>query len=686
VESAPPSPLAVLLVEDSSDDARIILRHLRRGGYEPRWRRVQTAEGLAGALHEGAPWDVVLSDYRLPRFDVLEALGLVRRHDPDLPFIVVSGAIGEEMAVQVMRAGAHDYIMKDNLSRLLPAIERERREAALRRAKRAYERDLRLADEVFEGSQEGIVVTDAQARILRVNPAFTRITGYLPDEAVGQTPRILRSGRHDRGFSPRLWRRLLEQGHWQGEIWNRRKNGEIYPQWMSISALYDSQGRPSHFVALFTDLSALRDMEARLHHLARFDPLTELPNRTLFQEHCRLRIQAGERFRLYYLGLSGLSRINTSLGHQAGDHVLRLVAQRLRGTVGERGMVTRMGGDEFAFVHADALEEAVAHAFAVPFVVNGKEVYLNPVIGSAAHPRDAATMDTLMKCAHAAFRTAKQGQRTYLPYQRGTYDRLERRLDLDSALRRAFRRRELTLHYQAQWDLNSGQLVGAEVLLRWPAKPHLPVQELVALMEENGLILDVGRWVLEQAHAQHQAWMAAGWVAPPLAVNLSALQFHDPHLLSHLQRLQSEGPWLELEITESCLMEDVHSAQGILARLRALGIRIAVDDFGTGYSSLSYLKRLPLDTLKIDRSFVTDLEDKADDRAIVGAILGLGRSLGLCTLAEGVETAAQAQWLKAQGCRLAQGHLLGAPLPADRFAQRHLERLPRHEAVDDAPF
>ena len=684
MDSGSQAPLAVLLVEDASIDAQILLRHLRRGGYAPRWRRVETAGALVRALREEGPWDVVLSDYHLPRLDALEALCLVHRHDPDLPFIVVSGAIGEETAVKAMRAGAHDYLMKDDLARLVPAIERERREAALRRAKRAYERDLRLADEVFEGSQEGIVVTDAQARILRVNPAFTRITGYLPEEAVGQTPRILRSGRHDRTFYTHMWGQLLERGHWQGEIWNRRKNGEIYPQWMSISALYDAQGHPSHYVALFTDLSALKGMEARLHHLARFDPLTELPNRTLFQEHCRLRIQAGERFRLYYLGLSGLSRINTSLGHQAGDHVLRLVAQRLRGTVGERGVVTRMGGDEFAFLHAEPLEEAVAHAFTVPFVVDGKEVYLNPVLGSASHPRDATTVDALMKRAHAAFRSAKQAQRTYLPYQRGTFDRMERRLDLDSALRRAIRRHELALHYQAQWDLGSGQLVGAEVLLRWPARPDLPVQELVTLMEENGLILEVGRWVLEQAHAQHQAWTAAGWLAPPLAVNLSALQFHDPHLLAHLQRLQGAGPWLELEITESCLMEDVHSAQGILTRLRDLGIRVAVDDFGTGYSSLSYLKRLPLDTLKIDRSFITDLEHKADDRAIVSAILGLGRSLGLCTLAEGVETAAQAQWLKARGCHLAQGHLFGEPLPGEHFAHRHLERLPRHEALDDA--
>lgn len=686
--------LRVLLVEDSEDDAALTLRQLKKGGYEPAYKRVDTKEDMRAAL-ETRDWDVVLSDYNMPIFSGPAALALLRSMHIDLPFIVISGAMGEESAVELMRSGAHDYIMKDNLARLVPAIERELREAELRRAQQRAEADLRLAAKVFESSVEGVMITDYQANILRVNKAFTEITGYSEADMLGKNPSILQSGRHDKGFYRGMWSSINDHGYWQGEIWNRRKTGEIFPEWLTISTVSDEAGQVSHLIAGFTDLSQQKQAEDRIQHLMSYDALTGLPNRALFRERCKRAIQRAKKGKkcvaYLHIDIDRFVTINDTLGHQVGDQLLQQVGQRLAGSIRQEDLIARFVGDEFGITLVDlesgtdieAMVRLLTGAFAEPFPAAGQEIFLAPSVGIAVYPDDATEYEELARFADTAVHSAKRhGGASYQFYKTSMHVDADDRLSMENALRRALEREEFLLYYQPQLSLVTKQIIGVEALLRWQregGEMMLPAR-FIPLLEETSLIVSVGEWVLRQACADHLAWKTAGNGAIPIAVNLSARQFRDQGLVEMIRRVlketDTEPRMIELEITESCVMDDPEMALHILQECHEMGMRIAIDDFGTGYSSLSYLKKFPLDVLKIDQSFVADVPADNDDAAIIDTIIAMGHRLNLSVIAEGVETEAQADFLREHGCDNAQGYYYDRPMPNEELVSRFIATTP----------
>ena len=553
-------PLRVLLVEDSPDDAELILRALRKGGYQPEHRRVDTPEELARALEE-YDWDIVLADYAMPRFSAFDALAMVQERGLDLPFIVISGTIGEEIAVQAMKAGAHDYLMKDNLARLVPAVERELREADERRA-----------------------------------------------------------------------RRVAEETVW---------------------------------------------------HQAYHDSLTGLPNRWLLADRLTQAIayarRDGSRVAVLFMDLDRFKLVNDTLGHATGDELLRLAADRLSEGLEEGDTLARPGGDEFAIVlgglpdagRAEAVAREIVRRFEAPFEVLGHELHASTTVGIALYPEHGQDPETLIKNAETAMYAAKRvGAGGWGFYDPQMESAVLDRLTLENELRRALRQGDLVVHYQPQILLADGGLAGVEALVRWqhPERGLIPPLRFVGLAEETGLIRRLGEQVLARAALDLAAWRAAGISPPRVAVNVSPAQLRDLELPRRvgaiLRDAGVEPAAFEVELTETALIQAADTAGEILRGLKALGMRIAIDDFGTGYSSLTYLKRFPVDTIKIDQAFTRHVATDSDDAAIVEAILAMARSLGLDTVAEGVETEAQREWLAERGCRAIQGFLISPAVPA----------------------
>jgi diguanylate cyclase (GGDEF)-like protein/PAS domain S-box-containing protein len=543
---------------------------------------------------------------------------------------------------------------------------------------------MRQSAAVFGATNQAIIVADAQARIVSVNPAFTRITGHAANDVVGCNPRMLSSGRHDRDFYQQMWRSIEQTGHWQGEIWNRRKNGEVYPSWQNISAVPDDNGRPSGYVSIFTDISEVKATEDRLAHLAHHDALTGLPNRVLFSANLDQSLEHARRQRrkvaLLILDLDRFKLVNDTLGHTAGDDLLQKVAQRLRQAVRAEDTVARLGGDEFAIIAGDLelahdavpLAAKILDLLGAPVAIAGNELTISASVGIAIHPDDAGSSSDLVRAADAAMYRAKaRGRATYAFYTSELSDQAAEALQIENDLRRAVGNGELVLHYQPQVDVRTLRIVGVEALLRWqhPQRGLLTPDGFIPLAEEGGQIDAIGDWVIGAALLQCQRWAADGLVVPRIGINISGRQvLHDQVGRSLSAAFARHGPMpegvrLELEVTESALLSSDRCI-GILQRLKDFGAHIAIDDFGTGYSSLSRLRQLPVDVLKIDRSFVHDLPAAADNAAIVTAIIAMGHSLGLRIVAEGVEHADQFEFMRALGCDEIQGHLLYPALPA----------------------
>ncbi|POZ62794.1 GGDEF domain-containing protein [Chromobacterium alticapitis] len=544
--------------------------------------------------------------------------------------------------------------------------------------------NLRLAAKVFENSAEGILILDANACIIAVNDAFSRITGYTEQEALGKASRIFRQGEREREA---MQRALAGSGHWQGEMQDRRKTGEWYPAELSISALRDEDDELCNYVAVFSDITQRKEAEARLQFLANHDPLTRLPNRSSLtsqlDEALARMASLGGQLAVMFIDLDRFKLINDSFGHQAGDQLLCEIALRLARVVGERGMLARLGGDEFTLLmsgfdnHTQLAEVAtdILAELGRPLMLEAHEVFITGSIGISVFPHDGRDALTLLKNADVAMYRAKDsGKNTYQFFDAGMNTQTFERLLLENGLRMALERNEFELHFQPQLASDSRALQGAEVLLRWrhPQLGLVPPVRFIALAEETGLIKPIGDWVLAEACRQLAAWDAAGLEVPRLAVNLSPRQFGQPALLGKVADALREAGLaaerLELEITESMLMQNPDEAVQLLTQLKALGVWVSIDDFGTGYSSLSYLKRFPLDTLKIDQSFVDGLPDDEDNAAIAEAILAMAKKLKFHVVAEGVENEAQAAFLQGKGCHTLQGYHFSRPLPAADFA------------------
>ncbi|MFA7269422.1 MAG: EAL domain-containing protein [Sterolibacterium sp.] len=557
-------------------------------------------------------------------------------------------------------------------------------------ARSQAEAQLSLYASVFHHSGEGIVITDAENRIISVNDSFTRLTGYTPDEVRGRNPRILASGRTPCETYQAMWTALNSDGYWQGEVWERRKDGHVYPKWLSITVMRNAAGALTHYIASFTDISERKAAEERISRLAHHDALTGLYNRFSLQDRLGQTLLTARREReqvaIMFIDLDHFKNINDTLGHHVGDGLLVEVARRLLSSVRESDIVARLGGDEFVVVLAgmeadsDAVTVAgkIIHVLGEPYHIDGHELHSSPSIGIGLYPGDGTDEQTLMKNADTAMYHAKaQGRNNYQFFTAAMNAAATQRMKLEHDLRRALAEGQMLLFYQPQVEAGSGRLCGVEALVRWrhPERGLVPPDDFIPIAEETGLILPLGEWVLNEACRQLAAWKAHGVAGLHVAINISAQQLRSPDLLEQvrtaLDRHDLVAGEVELEITESAAMDDPERAIALLQSLSALGVKLAIDDFGTGYSSLAYLKRLPIQVLKLDRSFVSDIESDEDDAAICAATIALAHTLGLKVVAEGVETKAQEYFLSTvHRCDILQGYLFGKPVPA-------LELLPR---------
>lgn len=542
---------------------------------------------------------------------------------------------------------------------------------------------LRQAAAVFDCTREGVLVTDARGLIVHVNRAFMEITGYRREDVMGQQPSLFKSGRHSSNFYQQMFQSLERTGEWSGEIWNRRKSGEIYPQWQTIRVIHDDHGKVSHYVAVFSDISAIKDSEHELAHLAHHDPLTDLPNRLLFTDRAEQALASAQIHKrgcaLLLLDLDHFKIINDSLGHNVGDQLLKLVGERLQALFGPGVTLARLGGDEFAVLaescpqvaQAAGLAQRMLDAMKQPFIFDGHQLFISASIGISLFPNDALSAEQLLRNADSAlFKAKSAGRESYALYTEELTAHAQNRVEIASELRRALEQQELCVYYQPVHDLNSSRLIGVEALVRWqhPERGLVPPGEFIPIAERTGLIADIDAWVMDQACRQMCDWLGQGAPLGFIAINVSSRLFARRELYEQVaQVLHQTGldpAFLELEVTESAVMDDPEVALEQLHRLRELGLRLAIDDFGTGYSSLLRLKRLPVQKLKIDQGFVAGLPWDEDDAAIVRVVIALAKSMGMQVHAEGIEQVEQARFLLDQQCDMGQGYWFGRPVPA----------------------
>ena len=807
--AGPSARRTVLVVEDNPGDARLVELFLLEETADP--FRVLKAIRLSDALDQlvSEHVDVVLLDLSLPDSCGLDTLARVKAVRPLVPVVVLTGTKDEVLALDALRQGAQDYLVKgagdgDLLRRAIRyAIERSRVEVALRLSEdrfravfqnagvgvvlsepdgrfvqanpafcsmvgydeaelvgrrfqdishpedlarnemlrgemRAGGRDsynltkryiakdgrlvwgrltvtavrdadderrddvrftvtvvedvterkrledhMRLAATVFENSGDGLFVTDDRCNIVHVNPAFTEITGFEAEDVLGKTPKVLSSGRHGGDFYERMWEALRTTGKWQGEIWDRRKSGEMFAGWQNIAAVRNSLGEITNYVAVISDITSRKQVEERLSYQANHDPLTRLPNRTLFHERLSRAVARAHRNQslvaLLFIDLDKFKQVNDTLGHLAGDMLLQQVAERLTGATRQGDTVARLSGDEFTVILEDVQDprdaavvaHKILHMMVEPFDLSGHEANISSSIGVALYPVDAGDAQTLIKLADAAMYRAKHlGRNGCQFHSEAVNAQAFERLALENALRQALERGEFAVHYQPIFDLRTGRAVAVEALLRWrhPEVGMVVPGQFLALADETGLILPIGRWVLETACAQVRQWRDAGQSDLALHVNLSGRQLRDPGLVEDiaqaLERSRLSPSALVLEVPEASVVDKGHDHSAIFARFTALGLGLAIDEFGSGYSSFAFLRRLPANALKMAQGFVRNVANSTDDSEIVTAIVAVARGLHMSVVAPGVETSDQLGFLASFGCDRVQGFLLARPMPA----------------------
>ena len=565
-------------------------------------------------------------------------------------------------------------------------------EASARRqaddALRASDQRLRLAARIFESTQESIMLTDAKANIVAVNAAFEQVTGYTEQEVLGLNPRLLMSGRHDQAFYQAIWHSLEHTGQWRGDIWNRRKNGQVYPERIAIAAVRGDDGQVNSYVSVSADVSALRAAHQQVDFLSHHDPLTLLPNRAVLADRMRQAIATarhGERqIAVLLFNLDRLQRINDSLGHETGDAMLQEMARRAGLLTGPADTLAHLGGDEFVLLLTQCLDSdgvvntarRLIDEIARPVTVGGHDLIITASVGISIYPRDGANPSELLKAADVALSHMKDTGRNGFRFFKGEMNAHALRwMSLETHLRRAIERGELSLNYQPQVSISNGRICSMEALLRWrsPELGQVAPSDFIALAEDTGMILPIGNWVIRQACLQNKAWQDAGLAPLRVAVNVSAHQFMVgtvPAVVAEALRESGlEARWLEVELTESVMMHDSEATAAQLTALTEMGVSVSLDDFGTGYSSLGYLSRFMLDKLKIDQTFVRNITTEPRSAAIAQATIALAHGLSLVVIAEGVETEGQLAFLAAIGCDEVQGYLFSRPVPADEMGR-----------------
>ncbi|MBX3648470.1 MAG: EAL domain-containing protein [Rhodocyclaceae bacterium] len=681
--------LRLLLVEDTQDDALLLERTLKKGGFQPDTVRVQTAVDLEAALAADG-WDLVISDYTMPEFSGLQALAITRQHDPHLPFIIVSGNIGEDVAVGAMRAGAQDYVLKSNLARLVPAIARELEEADARRRNKETEAALNQFQERLGsllGSLGDIVwsVSLPDMHMDYLNDTAEAICGRPVSELLSNPKAWLEMVHaEDRERMRRYIDETAAKGSNSAEYRILRPDGEIRWLFDRARVIVGDNGEPLRIDGITTDVTHYQQQQDLLYKVAHHDALTGLPNRGLMQDRLRQALhqheKVNEALAVLIIDVDRFKTINDSLGHKIGDQVLLEVGHRLRQALRIEDTVARLGGDEFVVLlpnvaqedHVAVVARKLVQAIAPTIEIEGHRIHCSASLGISLFPRDGDSVEALLKNADVAMYEAKRaGRDTFRFYAAAMNAGANRNLKLENALHDALARNELDLHYQPQIDLSrNGAICGFEALLRWNHAElgFVSPAEFIPIAEETGLIVPIGEWVLARACRQAKQWVETFDTNLRVAVNLSARQFSLPNLpqvvAAALKETGLPARNLELEVTESLIMQDVEQSAHTLRELKAMGITLAVDDFGTGYSSLAYLKRFPLDILKIDKSFVAEITSNPDDAAICSSIIALAHSLRKKVVAEGVENEAQLGFLAQQHCDRAQGFHFSRPVVA----------------------
>jgi len=666
--------IQVLFIEDSEVDVELALRSLEQGGFEVSWDRVDVEEDLKRVLGASKP-HAILSDFSMPRFDGIDALRLVKELAPGVPFIFLSGTIGEERAIEAIRLGATDYVLKNNMRRLGTVVKRALSDVGERERIRVAEEERARLVQILEATSDCVCMTDPSGTVSYLNAAGRKLTG-APSGGVGRSAGEI---------YPPWARELIERqgmpaaslaGVWNGETALLGADGTEIPVSQVIIAHRGPDGAIRFFSTIARDMRERKAYEARLQYLANYDSLTGLPNRDLLGDRTLQAVtharRAGRPAALLVLNLDRFKLVNESYSHGAGDALLRMVADRLKSAVREGDTVARLGGDAFAVLATDlarpddavSVARKIREAMRSPFWLEGRDLHVTLSIGASVYPRDGEEFDMLLRNADAAMHRGKaDGRNGFQFYAAAMTRQAADRIELENELRLALEKSQLEMHYQPQVVLADGRIVGVEALMRWnhSQRGWIPPGQFVPVAEDSDLIHPLGEFALAESCRQIRAWGDAAPAGLRLAVNVSAQQFRSPGFVSAVERaLRASGLVprnLELELTEGVLVESRDRTVAVLRDLKKLGVQIAVDDFGTGYSSLSYLSRLPIDCLKIDRTFVSQAHRQGQDAAITQAVISLAHSLGVRVIAEGVETVEQLEFLRMHRCDQAQGYL-----------------------------